>query len=207
MTPIRHFEINWPLTNTEKCPKKVTKGENGDHLDKNSVSEICNKKLSNYKFLNLYESNCTEVEEMEKAESVEKEHPLTLDLEVESFDGPNKNEAIADDCLETLNVSQKVYDKSYEEAEEETFDKSIQKCEKSDHELSGKNDSVVGELDSENVIEDSANLENNGDDGKEPLKPSSVKVSKSRKQILKFSFEPKNKRKYFFISALAAKNP
>ena len=30
-----------------------------------------------------------------------------------------------------------------------------------------------------------------------------LKVSKSRKQILKFSFEPKIERKYFFISALA----
>ena len=33
----------------------------------------------------------------------------------------------------------------------------------------------------------------------------SLKVSKSRKQILKFSFEPKNQRKYFCISALAYK--
>ena len=32
-----------------------------------------------------------------------------------------------------------------------------------------------------------------------------LKVSKSRKQILKFSFEPKNERKYFCISALASK--
>ena len=32
-----------------------------------------------------------------------------------------------------------------------------------------------------------------------------LKVSKSRKQILKFSFAPKNERKYFFISALAYK--
>jgi hypothetical protein len=32
---------------------------------------------------------------------------------------------------------------------------------------------------------------------------SSLKVSKSRKQILKFSFEPKIKRKYFCIPALA----
>ena len=32
-----------------------------------------------------------------------------------------------------------------------------------------------------------------------------VKVSKSRDQILKFSFEPKNERKYFCISALASK--
>ena len=30
---------------------------------------------------------------------------------------------------------------------------------------------------------------------------------KIRKQILKFSFEPKNERKYFYISALASKNP
>ena len=29
-----------------------------------------------------------------------------------------------------------------------------------------------------------------------------LKASKSRKQILKFSFEPKNERKYFSISAL-----
>ena len=33
----------------------------------------------------------------------------------------------------------------------------------------------------------------------------SIKVSKSRKQILKFSFELKNERKYFCISALASK--
>ena len=33
-----------------------------------------------------------------------------------------------------------------------------------------------------------------------------LKVSKSRKQILKFSFEPKNEQKYFCISALASKN-
>ena len=33
-----------------------------------------------------------------------------------------------------------------------------------------------------------------------------VKVSKSRKQILKFSFEPKNERKYFCIPALASKS-
>ena len=32
-----------------------------------------------------------------------------------------------------------------------------------------------------------------------------VKVSKSRKQILKFSFAPKNERKHFCISALAYK--
>ena len=32
-----------------------------------------------------------------------------------------------------------------------------------------------------------------------------LKVSKSRKQILKFSFEPKNKQKYFCIYALASK--
>ena len=32
-----------------------------------------------------------------------------------------------------------------------------------------------------------------------------LKVSKSRNQILKFSFEPKNERKYFCISALAYK--
>ena len=32
-----------------------------------------------------------------------------------------------------------------------------------------------------------------------------VKVSKSQKQILKFSFEPKNERQYFCISALASK--
>ena len=31
-----------------------------------------------------------------------------------------------------------------------------------------------------------------------------LKVSKSRKQILKFSFEPKNRIKYFCISALAS---
>ena len=34
-----------------------------------------------------------------------------------------------------------------------------------------------------------------------------LKVSKSRKQILKVSFEPKNKQKYFRISALASKHP
>ena len=34
-----------------------------------------------------------------------------------------------------------------------------------------------------------------------------LKVIKSRKQILKFSFEPKNEQKYFCISALASKNP
>ena len=34
-----------------------------------------------------------------------------------------------------------------------------------------------------------------------------VKVSKSRKQILKFSFEPKRKRKSFCISDLASKKP
>ena len=33
------------------------------------------------------------------------------------------------------------------------------------------------------------------------------KVSKSRKQILKFSFEPKIERNYFGRSALASKNP
>ena len=32
-----------------------------------------------------------------------------------------------------------------------------------------------------------------------------LKVSKSQKQILKFSFEPKNERKYFCTSALASK--
>ena len=32
-----------------------------------------------------------------------------------------------------------------------------------------------------------------------------LKVSKSQKQILKFSFEPKNEQKYFCISALASK--
>ena len=32
-----------------------------------------------------------------------------------------------------------------------------------------------------------------------------LKVSKSPKQIVKFSFEPKNERKYFCISALASK--
>ena len=32
-----------------------------------------------------------------------------------------------------------------------------------------------------------------------------LKVSKSQKQILKFSFEPKTERKYFCISALASK--
>ena len=31
-----------------------------------------------------------------------------------------------------------------------------------------------------------------------------LKVSKSRKQILNFSFEPKNKRKYFCIPGLAS---
>ena len=31
-----------------------------------------------------------------------------------------------------------------------------------------------------------------------------LKVNQFRKQILKFSFEPKNKRKYFSISALAS---
>ena len=34
---------------------------------------------------------------------------------------------------------------------------------------------------------------------------STLKVSKSQKQILKFSFEPKNEPKYFCISALASK--
>ena len=33
-----------------------------------------------------------------------------------------------------------------------------------------------------------------------------LKVSKSRKQILKSSFEPKNERKYFCISSLASKS-
>ena len=33
-----------------------------------------------------------------------------------------------------------------------------------------------------------------------------LKVSKSRKHFFKFSFEPKNERKYFCISALASKN-
>ena len=37
------------------------------------------------------------------------------------------------------------------------------------------------------------------------LMPNRVKVSKSRKQILKFSFEPKNEQKYFCISALVSK--
>ena len=32
-----------------------------------------------------------------------------------------------------------------------------------------------------------------------------MKVSKSRKQFLKFSFEPKNEQKYFCTSALASK--
>ena len=32
-----------------------------------------------------------------------------------------------------------------------------------------------------------------------------IKVSKSRRQILKFSFEPKNEQNYFCISALASK--
>ena len=32
-----------------------------------------------------------------------------------------------------------------------------------------------------------------------------IEISKSQKQILKFSFEPKNKQKYFCISALASK--
>ena len=32
-----------------------------------------------------------------------------------------------------------------------------------------------------------------------------LKVSKSQKQILKFSFEPKNEQKYFCISAVASK--
>ena len=32
-----------------------------------------------------------------------------------------------------------------------------------------------------------------------------IKVSKSLKQILKYSFEPKNEQKYFYISALADK--
>ena len=32
-----------------------------------------------------------------------------------------------------------------------------------------------------------------------------LKVSQSRKQIFHFSFEPKNERKYFCISALASK--
>ena len=36
------------------------------------------------------------------------------------------------------------------------------------------------------------------------LHSSFLKVSKSRKQILKFSFEPKNRIKYFCISALAS---
>ena len=35
--------------------------------------------------------------------------------------------------------------------------------------------------------------------------PAVLKVSKFRKQILKFSFAPKNERKYFCISALAYK--
>ena len=34
-----------------------------------------------------------------------------------------------------------------------------------------------------------------------------LKVSKYRKQILKFSFKPKNERKYFCITALASKKP
>ena len=34
---------------------------------------------------------------------------------------------------------------------------------------------------------------------------SSIKISKSRKQILKFSFEPKNEQKYFCMSDLAYK--
>ena len=34
-----------------------------------------------------------------------------------------------------------------------------------------------------------------------------LKVSKSRKQVLKFSFEPKNEQKYFCIFALTSKNP
>ena len=34
-----------------------------------------------------------------------------------------------------------------------------------------------------------------------------IKVSKSRKQISKFSFETKKERKYFCIHALASKNP
>ena len=38
------------------------------------------------------------------------------------------------------------------------------------------------------------------------LKCPQLKVSKSRKQILKFSFEPKNEQKYFCISALASKS-
>jgi hypothetical protein len=33
-----------------------------------------------------------------------------------------------------------------------------------------------------------------------------LKVGKSRKQILKFSFEPKNEQKYFCIFALASKS-
>ena len=45
-------------------------------------------------------------------------------------------------------------------------------------------------------------LQGNGDGQSVTL----LKVSKSRKQILKFSFEPKNKRKYFCISALASKH-
>ena len=34
-----------------------------------------------------------------------------------------------------------------------------------------------------------------------------LKVSKSQKQILKFSFELKNEQKYFCTSALASENP
>ena len=36
--------------------------------------------------------------------------------------------------------------------------------------------------------------------------PTDLKVSKSRKHILNFSLEPKNQRKYFWISALASKS-
>ena len=44
-------------------------------------------------------------------------------------------------------------------------------------------------------------LQGNGDGQSVTL----LKVSKSRMQILKFSFEPKNKGKYFCIFALASK--
>ena len=45
-------------------------------------------------------------------------------------------------------------------------------------------------------------LQGNGDGQSVTL----LKVSKSQKQILKFSFEPKNERKYFCIFALASKS-
>ena len=45
-----------------------------------------------------------------------------------------------------------------------------------------------------------------GERGGQVIPATLLKVSKSRKQILKFSFEPKNERKYFRISAQASKS-